>query len=173
MSQTESINAEIFTLTYGALVQQLVKDYEDVNEVNVKLDAMGHGIGLRLIDEFLARSGAKACRSFRDTAATIAKSGFRMFLGVDAEVRDWNDAGTECSLVLPDNPLADFVELPEECGALWYSNLLCGVVRGALEQVNMEVECTFVKDRVRGDDRNEMRLVLKKMLQDLPPPGDE
>ncbi len=38
--------------------------------------------------------------------------------------------------VLPDNPLADFVELPEEYkGELKYSQLLCGVIRGALEMV--------------------------------------
>jgi hypothetical protein len=37
--------------------------------------------------------------------------------------------------VLSDNPLADFVELPEELRGLHYSNLLAGVVRGALEQV--------------------------------------
>jgi hypothetical protein len=38
--------------------------------------------------------------------------------------------------VLADNPLADFVELPEEYkGELRYSGLLCGVIRGALEMV--------------------------------------
>ena len=37
--------------------------------------------------------------------------------------------------ILEDNPLTDFVELPEQLGALKYSNLLCGVIRGALEMV--------------------------------------
>jgi hypothetical protein len=38
--------------------------------------------------------------------------------------------------VLTDNPLADFVELPDEYKAdLRYSALLCGVIRGALEMV--------------------------------------
>ena len=32
----EMINSEVFTLTYGALVTQLLKDYEDINEVNIK-----------------------------------------------------------------------------------------------------------------------------------------
>jgi hypothetical protein len=38
--------------------------------------------------------------------------------------------------VLTDNPLADFVELPEEYKDLKYCNLLCGVIRGALEMVS-------------------------------------
>lgn len=31
--------------------------------------------------------------------------------------------------------MTDFVELPEGCGKLRYCNLLCGVIRGALEMV--------------------------------------
>jgi len=33
-SKQEKINAELFSLTYGAIVAQLIKDYEDINEVN-------------------------------------------------------------------------------------------------------------------------------------------
>lgn len=33
-------NAEIFTLTYGSMVRQLIADYEDVGEVNKQLDKM-------------------------------------------------------------------------------------------------------------------------------------
>lgn len=38
-----------------------------------------------------------------------------------------------------ENPLADFVELPDDGKAqdeLWYSNILCGILRGALEMVS-------------------------------------
>jgi hypothetical protein len=37
--------------------------------------------------------------------------------------------------VMSDNPLADFVELPEEYRPLCYSNMLPGIIRGALEMV--------------------------------------
>ena len=40
-----------------------------------------------------------------------------------------------CQQVLDDNPLAEFVELPSSCSGLSYSNILCGVIRGAMEQV--------------------------------------
>lgn len=33
-------NAEIFTLTYGSMVRQLLTDLEDVTEVNKQLDKM-------------------------------------------------------------------------------------------------------------------------------------
>lgn len=33
-------NAEIFTLTYGSMVRQLITDLEDVNDVNKQLETM-------------------------------------------------------------------------------------------------------------------------------------
>ena len=37
--------------------------------------------------------------------------------------------------ILEDNPLTDFVELPEVYSGLMYCNVLCGIIRGALEMV--------------------------------------
>lgn len=36
----DKINAELLTMTYGALVVQLVKDYQDIAVVNRELDKM-------------------------------------------------------------------------------------------------------------------------------------
>lgn len=59
-----------------------------------------------------------------------------MFLGVTASVTNWDADGTCCSIVLEDNPLVDFVELPDTCQGLYYCNILSGVIRGALEMVS-------------------------------------
>jgi hypothetical protein len=65
----------------------------------------GYNIGIRLIDEFLAKSGVNNCQDFRETAEVIAKVAFKMFLGVNAEVAQWNADNTSCSLLIYDNPL--------------------------------------------------------------------
>lgn len=65
----------------------------------------------------------------------VKQVGFKMFLGVTASVTNWDSEGTSCSLILEDNPLVDFVELPDTCQGLYYCNILSGVVRGALEMV--------------------------------------
>jgi len=67
---------------------------------------------------------------------------------------------------LIENPLAEFVELPEQYTSLAYSNILCGVLRGALEMVQMRVECTLMKDALWGDDLTEIRVVLKELMDE-------
>jgi len=178
--EVEKINAELFTLTYGAIVQQLIKDYEDIEEVNNQLEKMGYNIGHRLIEEFLARSNIPRCHEFKDTAEVIAKVGFKMFLGITAQVTNWDSKSNEFSLVIEDNPLTEFVELPDSFttntsnnAPLWYSNVLCGVIRGALEMVQMRVECKFVRCVLRGDDVSEIRVLLKEMIMEEIPVGDD
>lgn len=65
--------------------------------------------------------------------------GFKVFLNIAPTVTNWTSDNKQFSLVLDENPLADFVELPDDGRAqdeLWYSNILCGVIRGALEMVS-------------------------------------
>lgn len=158
------VNGELFALTYGAMVVRLLEDADSPAEVNEQLERMGYNIGIRLVDEFLAKSGVGGCSSFRETMDMVGKVAFRMFLGVTAEISGWNADGTQCSLVLHDNPLADFVELPPEHRDLVYSNLLCGVLRGALEMIQYRIECDFARDTLKGDDVNEIRVSLKEVI---------
>ncbi|EAL68879.3 trafficking protein particle complex subunit 3 [Dictyostelium discoideum AX4] len=171
-NKVEKINSELFTLTYGALVTQLIKDYEDIEQVNIKLEQMGYNIGIRLIEEFLAKSGIGRCSDFIETAEVIAKVGFKMFLGVNAHVGDWDANRKEFHLTIEDNPLIDFVELPDQYKhKLYYSNILCGVMRGALEMVQMKVKCTFVKCTLSDDSTSEIKVVLEEVLSDMIPVG--
>ncbi len=98
-----------------------------------------------------------------------------MFLGITAQVAAIGAReNNEYSLIFDDNPLNDFVELPEgECAGLWYSNVLAGVIRGALEMVQMKVESRYVSCMLRGDQTNEIRVVLREVLADEIPVGEE
>jgi len=64
----------LFTLTYGALVTRLLNDYENIDDVNKQLEKMGYNIGVRLIEDFLARTNTGRCLDFRDTAEKIQVS---------------------------------------------------------------------------------------------------
>ncbi len=66
----------------------------------------------------------------------------------------------------PSSPPADFVDLPAAYAELRYSNILCGVIRGALEMVSLRVTCAFVKDALAGDDTTEIRVALQEVLSE-------
>ncbi|KAJ1032765.1 hypothetical protein NDA16_000784 [Ustilago loliicola] len=205
-NRTEKINAELFTLTYGALVIQLIKDYEDYAEVNKQLEKMGYNIGTRLIEDFLARTNLSKCSDFREVGEVVSKVGFKMFLNITPNVihhqqedgtssssasaamtaqqpgatsaqgsRAASSGTREFSLILDENPLAEFVELPRDAraGGLWFSNVLAGVLRGALEMVQMQTECYFVSDTLRGDETTELRVRLIKHLDEEAPIADD
>ncbi|KAL5147672.1 Trafficking protein particle complex subunit 3 [Glycine soja] len=100
--------------------------------------------------------------------------GFKMFLGVTASVTNWDADGTCCSIVLEDNPLVDFVELPDNCQGLYYCNILSGVIRGALDMVSMKTEVTWLRDVLRGDDVFELQVkLLKHVPEEYPYKDDE
>lgn len=101
---------------------------------------MGYNIGLRLIEDFLAKSNTGQCSSFRETAEVVSKVGFKVFMNVVPTVTHWSEDGKGFGLVFEENPLGEFVELPDDGRAqneLWYSSILCGVLRGALEMVGL------------------------------------
>uniref|UniRef100_A0A224Z1E7 Trafficking protein particle complex subunit n=1 Tax=Rhipicephalus zambeziensis TaxID=60191 RepID=A0A224Z1E7_9ACAR len=168
----KKVSSELFTLTYGSLVAQMLKDYESDEEVNKQLDRMGYNIGLRLIEDFLARTNVGRCYDFRDTAEKLQMA-FKMYLGISPSITNWSPAGDEFSLILESNPLTEFVELPDSHVNLKYSNIIPGVIRGALEMVQTEVVACFVHDQLKGDSTSELRVKFVRRLEDAIPAGED
>ena len=168
----KKVSGELFILTYGGLVSTLLKDYENVDDVNKQLEKMGYNIGIRLVEDFLARTGCNKCTDFRDTAEKIQMA-FKMFLNISPTVTGWNATSDEFSLIFDTNPIAEFVELPDHCYNLRYANILNGAIRGALEMVHIEVRCWFVQDTLKGDNVTELRVKFVRKIEDSVPPGDD
>jgi hypothetical protein len=73
--------------------------------------------------------------------ANTDQVGFKIFLNITPTVTNWASDNNQFSLIFDENPLADFVELPDDGRAqdeLWFSNILCGILRGALEMVSLK-----------------------------------
>ncbi|SCU92938.1 LAMI_0E12640g1_1 [Lachancea mirantina] len=174
-NKTAKINAELFTLTYGSIVSQLSTDFQrNFTKVNEKLFAMGYNIGTRLIEDFLARTALPRCENMVKTSEVISKCAFKIFLNITPQVTNWANNKEAFSLLLDENPLSDFVELPMDAvKELWYSNILCGVLKGALEMVQLDCDVFFVNDVLRGDQSTEIRIKLNRVLKDEIPAGED
>jgi trafficking protein particle complex subunit 3 len=173
-------NAEFFALTYGALVAELLRDIEDPVTINMELDRMGHSIGVRCIEEVLAKISSiqassllYSTKSFPETSE-IVQTALRMFLGIPTESKIFSD--TSYTISFSDNPLAVFVELPSALGghandtskepSLEYSQLLVGMIRGMLEMLQYDVSCQFASTVLAGGETNEILLELNQVLQE-------
>lgn len=169
---TKKVNSELLTLTYGALVSQILKDVENVDDVNKQLERIGYNMGVRLIEDFLARTNSGRCMELRETADKLQQA-FRLYLGMQPNVTSWSSAGDEFSLVWDSCPLSEWVEMPSRMHALRYCGLLPGAVRGALEMVQLEVQAWFVQDQLKGDSTTEMRVKYIRRLEDAIPAGED
>ncbi|CCF59457.1 hypothetical protein KAFR_0H00480 [Kazachstania africana CBS 2517] len=167
-NKVEKINSELFTLTYGTIVSQLCQDYDrDFEKINDELYKMGYNIGVRIIEDFLARTALPRCTDFNTTSEVISKVAFKVFLNLTPTIANWSQSNDAFSLIISDNPLSDFVELPiDAMKSLWYSNVYCGVLKGALEMVQLDCDVSFVSDILRGDNQTELRIKLNKVLKD-------
>jgi len=174
LKDSNSIYAEFLTLTYGSLMVRLIKDYEKPEEINDQLEKMGYNIGIRLIDDFLAKIGPNTPKKFEEVIKIIAERALQHYLGIgakfeliknDTNISDSNSQN-EYRIYFNENPLNENVELPEKFNGLWYSNIICGVIRGALEAINIKVECKYVKDTLKGNDTNEIRIKLIEIIEE-------
>ena len=173
LNGVEKINTEFLTLTYGSLMVRLIKDYEKPEEINDQLEKMGYNIGIRLIDDYLAKSCIDPPRTFEEAIAIISNNAIPYYLGCRAKYEliksdnlSESNQQYEYKILFSENPLNDFVELPEKFKGLWYSNMICGVIRGAMEAINIKVECKYYKDTLKGHDNNEIRIKLIEIIEE-------
>lgn len=254
--QAKQIQSELFTLTYGVLVAQLLEDIEDTKLINTKLDKIGHNIGVRIIDDIFSRNpNLKRCKDLNDTAEAIVNFGFKPYLNMIPKIDNWSAKKDEFSLILENNILTEFVELNEidslkepsinggldnintknasninkESGdvnlsiqqkninetlvagitsskdpanitqaltelelddnsiptkGLNYCQMLCGVIRGALEMVQIQVQVQIINDALRPNNelvvnndesyknKTQLRVKFIRKMEEAMPVGD-
>ena len=119
-------------------MRQVLHDCEDrVVEANKKLDEMGHAMGCRLVEDFLAKTNAQKCASFKESAETAALVGFKMFLNLECSLENWNDDETQCDVRFEHlDVFTAFVEVParyrgEKKTRNWRTARCCAARRAA------------------------------------------
>lgn len=80
--ELKTMNADLFTLTYGALVVDLLRDLESEEEVNAQLEKMGHNIGMRIADDLLSKNpNIGRCTEINQIAEVLSKHALKTYLG--------------------------------------------------------------------------------------------
>ena len=162
--ETKNIKVELLTFMYGTLLVRLTKDIKDINELNTKIELIGYDIGKRLvddlIDDFQRVDQSDQNKLMEKLICQLAQH----YLGI---IGNYNQVGeNEFHLKFNQNPISLYVELPESLEGLCYSNIICGIMRGMLEITGFEVKCEFIKDKMKGDDINDIKITLVKYIEE-------
>ena len=156
---------ELLTFMYGSLLVRLTKDIKDINELNKKIESIGYDMGKRLVDDLIDDFQLRLDVS--DQNKLMEKLIIQLsqyYLGI---VGTYNQVSEkEFHLIFSDNPISLYVELPESLNDLCYSNIICGMLRGMLEISGFEIQCEFVKDKMKGDDVNDLKITLVKYIEE-------
>jgi hypothetical protein len=167
------VSGELFAMTYGCTVNMLLHEVGGTNtaaaptsirercaEVNATLFSMGQRIGFRIVDDFLATRPESRCEKLKDAVMTIADHALPRFLnirGAKVEVVNGAKPDDEFLLTFDASPLHGVAELPADYrDHLWYSNVVCGAIHGALDLIGMKTRVEFVKCKLRGADSNQI-----------------
>jgi trafficking protein particle complex subunit 3 len=187
----QKVNAEFFSLTYGALIQELCHDMEDdAASMQQTLETMGHSMGLRSLEELLAKSAVLQLPPLGSTSDDAEDSGlsqamatvkiaFKVFFGINVETKRLTTSASEdaepskttagYAINFTDNPLAIFVALPEdesERPRFEYCELLCGWVRGLLEALAFDCTCRMESSMLKSADRYQISVLLNQVIRE-------
>ena len=162
--ETKNIKVELLTFMYGTLLVRLTKDIKDINELNKRIELIGYDIGKRLvddlIDDFQRVDQSDQNKLMEKLICQLAQH----YLGI---IGNYNQVGEkEFHLKFTQNPISLYVELPESLEGLCYSNIICGIMRGMLEISGFEVKCELIKDKMKGDDINDLKITLEKYIEE-------
>lgn len=173
---TDKINSELIAMTYGVFISSVCNDMcNNINDINNELYSIGENIGVRIIDEFIAKTQSTVgyqCDSFRDVIVVLCKLAFKYYLGINCDIIQYTvhtlanqsnvtnptnnhniDANTNTTLHSTATviiqffqcPLFTFVDLPDDMIELRYGNIICGIITAALQQLNISVQCNATK----------------------------
>ena len=160
----KQIKVELLTFMYGTLLVRLTKDIKDINELNTKIELIGYDIGKRLVDDLIDDFQRVDTSDQNKLMEKLICQLAQYYLGI---IGNYSQTGEkEFHLIFTENPISLYVELPESLEGLCYSNVICGIMRGMLEICGYEVKCEFVKDKIKGDDNNDMKITLVKYIEE-------
>ena len=156
---------ELLTFMYGSLLVRLTKDIKDINELNTKIESIGYEMGKRLLDDLIDDFQRNIDVSEQNKLMEkLINQLSQYYLGIIGTLNQV--AEKEYHLIFKENPISFYVELPESLNNLLYSNIICGIFRGMLEISGFEIKCEFVKDKMKGDDINDLKITLVKYIEE-------
>ena len=126
------------------------------------MDLLGFNIGTRLADELLAKLPLSSTEiNFRSGVEEVVRPGMQLAFGVKTDVKAWGDQYKMAVLSLENNLLTRFVTFPTAKQVPQLCQLFCGIIRGVLRQLSLDVSCVCSWE-LNAELEMQIRVMLKK-----------
>jgi hypothetical protein len=165
------VSVELFALSYGSLIRAIVKETNNVEDANAKLQKIGISIGNRIADDIVVHCENTRFKTLAQAGSMLVDYAFKTYLGITATIVE----STESKLVVrlgENNPVTRFVIIPRECEGLIYLMPLLGAIKAVLGMLHYSVDVTLKADRLQQAPANEIEIRLLDVLHDTLPPGE-
>jgi len=151
-SKRARVQKEVLALHYGVLVSEMVKVYDgNTLHINTALKNLGIAGGHSMIEEILSEimgieELTDSMQTFFNLLEIVMYYGMKLHFGISADCIPIEGRSEALYIVLHDNPLETFVNVPLSMkSTLHYSNLIVGIIQGCLEGMNVVARCEFVR----------------------------
>jgi hypothetical protein len=165
------VSVELFALSYGSLVRAIVKETNNIEDANAKLQKIGSSIGNRIADDIVVHCENTRFRTLAQAGAMLVDYAFKTYLGITATIVE----SSESKLIIrlgENNPVTRFVIIPPESEGLIYLMPLLGAMKAVLGMLHYSVDVTLKADRLQKAPANEIEIRLLDVLHDSLPPGE-
>lgn len=157
------VSLSTFAYLFSELVQYCQARVKNVSEFERRLENVGHGVGLRLLEMLSYRE--RACRRetrILDMLRFVHSTLWKYLFGRQAkDLEQSNEAEDEYMISDTDLFPTKFVSVPREMGSLNCNAFVAGIVRGVLDGAGFPARVTAHFVTVQGQSKPRTTLLIK------------
>lgn len=159
----QEISLSSFAYLFSELVQYCQSRVSNISELERKLDEVGYGVGLRLLEVLCYRErGQRRETRLLDMLKFIHSTLWRYLFGRQArDLEQSNSAEDEYMISDTDLFVTKYVSVPREMGHLNPAAFVAGIVRGALDGAGFPARVTAHYVPVAGQPRPKTVILMK------------
>lgn len=159
----QEVTLSAFAYLFSELVQYCQSRVSNISELERRLDEVGYGVGLRLLEVLAYRErGQRRETRLLDMLKFVHSTLWRYLFGRQArDLEQSNTAEDEYMISDTDLFVTKFVSVPREMGHLNPAAFVAGIVRGALDGAGFPARVTAHYVPVPGQPRPKTVILMK------------
>ena len=160
-------SAQFSALVYGSFIVSLLEMFEDVEQVNQKLDESGYRIGLRLAHDFARDRDLERVNTIDLVVTEVLSKKWASIAGLTNTQNSVKISKEDKKYVLqfPQSVFTQNVEIPELYRGVHFTGMLPGAIRGVCEIFHQRVNTKLID--ISDDLKNGSKVELE-FIEEIP-----